>query len=150
MAILESDYLVKKVVFRVSLLPIVKILSQLLVHFIFLGLLMIVYFGHGYVPDIHAIQLFYYLFATVILLMGLSWISSALNVFVRDVSQIIRAINRIGFWFTPIFWNIDMLPSKYHFFLKLNPVYYLVNGYRESLFYKVWFWEDWVSQQPLS
>lgn len=142
MAILESDYLVKKMVFRVSILPVVKILSQLLVHLIFLGLLMIVYFGHRYAPSIYLIQLLYYLFATIILLMGLSWISAALNVFVRDIGQIIRVINRIGFWFTPIFWHIDILPSRFHFLIKLNPVYYLVIGYRDSLFFKVWFWEN--------
>ncbi len=143
MAILESDYLVKKMVFRVSILPVVKILSQLLVHLIFLGLLLIVFFGHGFAPTIYLIQLLYYLFATVILLMGLSWISSALNVFVRDIGQVIRVINRIGFWFTPIFWHIDILPPRFHFLIKLNPVYYLVTGYRNCLFYKVWFWENY-------
>lgn len=143
MAILESDYLVKKMVFRVSILPVVKILSQLLVHLIFSGLLLIVYFGHGYAPSLYLIQLLYYLFATLVLLMGLSWISSALNVFVRDIGQIIRVINRIGFWFTPIFWHIDILPPRFHFLIKLNPVYYLVTGYRNCLFYKVWFWENY-------
>jgi lipopolysaccharide transport system permease protein/teichoic acid transport system permease protein len=61
---------------------------------------------------------------------------------VRDIGQVIRVINRIGFWFTPIFWQIDIFPTKFHFFIKLNPVYYLVTGYRDSLFYKIWFWES--------
>jgi ABC-type polysaccharide/polyol phosphate export permease len=59
----------------------------------------------------------------------------------KDVSQIIRVIIRLGFWFTPIFWEITMLPPKYQVFFKLNPVYYLINGYRNTFFYKVWFWE---------
>ena len=142
LAVLENSHLVKKVTFRVSLLPVVKILSHFLVHLIFIGLLLIVTIGHGIYPRLQALQLLYYMFATVVLLMGLSWISSALHVFVRDVGQIIRVFTRLGFWFTPIFWKLDILPVKYHFFLKLNPAYYLVNGYRESLYYNVWFWEN--------
>jgi lipopolysaccharide transport system permease protein/teichoic acid transport system permease protein len=143
MAVWENSYLVKKVSFRVSILPVVKILSHFLVHLIFFGLLAIVSLGHGLYPGIHAIQVIYYMFATIVLLMGLSWISSALHIFVRDVGQIIRVIARLGFWFTPVFWSLDILPAKYHFYLKLNPAYYLVNGYREALYYKVWFWEDY-------
>ncbi|MCP4213185.1 MAG: ABC transporter permease, partial [bacterium] len=45
------------------------------------------------------------------------------------------------FWFTPVFWNIDRIPEQYKLLVKLNPVYYLVLGYRDSLIYKTWFWE---------
>jgi len=140
-SILESPYLVKKVLFRVSLLPIVKILSCLFVHFIFLGLLFIFYFAHGYVPGIYALQLPYYLFATIMLLLGLSWITSSLTIFIKDVGQIITVIVRIGVWFTPVFWELDIFSPKTQFILKLNPVAYLIIGYRDSLFHKTWFWE---------
>ncbi len=140
-ALVENSYLVKKMVFRLSILPVVKVLSSLMIHVIFLGFLLVVYFFHGYSLHIHMLQVFYYLFATLILLLGLSWLSSALNVFVKDTIQIIRVFTRLGFWFTPIFWRIEMFPPKYQFVLKLNPFYYLINGYRDSLFYKVWFWK---------
>ena len=140
-SILESSYLVKKVVFRVSILPVVKIISTMIVHVIFMGIFLIFYFCHGFILDIYMFQIFYYIFATFVLLLGLSWIAASLNVFIKDISQIIRVIVRIGFWFTPIFWEISMFPPKYQFLFKLNPVYYLVNGYRDSLFYKVWLWE---------
>ena len=142
-SILEKSYLVKKMVFRVSILPVVKILSSLTVHLIFIGLFFIVYIANGYLPDFYTLQIIYYLFATIVLLLGLAWISSALNIFIKDIGQIIGVIVKLGFWFTPIFWEITMFPPKYQFFLKLNPVYYLVNGYRDSLFYKVWFWEHY-------
>ncbi len=142
MAVLENSHLVKKVSFRVSLLPVVKILSHLLVHLIFTVLLLIVTIGHGIYPNLYWLQIPYYMFATAVLLMGLTWISSALHVFVRDVGQIIRVFTRLGFWFTPIFWNLNIMPAKYHFILKLNPAYYLVNGFREALFFKTWFWSS--------
>jgi lipopolysaccharide transport system permease protein/teichoic acid transport system permease protein len=140
-SILESGYLVKKMVFRVSMLPVIKILSSLLVHLIFIGLFLFVFFVHGFLPNLYFLQIFYYLFATIVLLLGLSWMSSALNVFIKDISQIIRIIVMMGFWVTPIFWEISMFPPKLQFVLKLNPVFYLINGYRDSLFYNIWFWQ---------
>jgi ABC-type polysaccharide/polyol phosphate export permease len=47
----------------------------------------------------------------------------------------------MGFFLTPIIWNIDQIPEKYHIILKLNPAYYFVEGYRNSLIYKIPFWE---------
>lgn len=142
-SVLENSYLVKEIVFQVSMLPVVKILSCLMVHFIFIGLLLVMYLAHGFSFDIYGFQILYYLFATIILLLGLSWITSAVHVFVKDINQIIKVIIRLGFWFSPIFWDINMFPPKIQFILKLNPAYYLINGYRDSLFYKVWFWEQY-------
>ncbi len=134
-------YLVKSMIFKVSVLPIVKILSSLFLHFIFLGIFIVLYFSNGYFPDIYVIQFPYYLSATIILLAGLGWACSALNLFVNDVSQFISVIVRIGFWFTPIFWRIDDFPVGMQSVLKLNPVFYLIQGYRDCFLYNVWFWE---------
>lgn len=140
-SILENKFLVKKILFRLSILPVVKVLSTLIIHIIFIGLFFIVYFIHGFNPDIYLIQLLYYLFATIVLLLGMAWISSALHVFIKDIGQLINVVMQLGFWFTPIFWEISIFPPKLQVILKLNPVFYLVNGYRDSLFYKIWFWE---------
>ena len=65
---------------------------------------------------------------------------SATRVFAKDIGNVIQLVVRLGFWFTPIFWRIDMFPDKYHLLLKANPAYYLVTGYRQSLFSQGWFW----------
>lgn len=135
------SYLVKKMVFAVSVLPVVKILSAFYIHLILFLLYLIVFFSKGYMFSLYTLQIFYYIFATFVLLLGLGWLTSSLNIFIQDVSQVIGVFTRIGFWFTPIFWKIDKFSPKIQFLLKLNPAYYLVNGYREALFYKVWFWE---------
>jgi lipopolysaccharide transport system permease protein/teichoic acid transport system permease protein len=140
-AILESSYLVKNVKFQVSILPVIKILSALIVHVIFIVLLLILYTANGIWPTFFWFQIIYYLAATVILEIGLAWIFSSLTVFVKDVSQIVQIIVRIGFWLTPVFWSIDRMPQSVQFILKLNPMYYLVQGYRDSLIYKIGFWE---------
>lgn len=140
-SVLEYSYLVKKVKFRVSMLPVVKILSALIVHLFFIVFLFVMFFIYGIIPGIYAIQLVYYLFATIVLVLGLSWITSAINLFFRDISQIVQIVLQIGFWFTPIFWNLKMAPEQFRFIFRLNPVYYIVMGYRDSMINKVWFWE---------
>jgi lipopolysaccharide transport system permease protein/teichoic acid transport system permease protein len=140
-SISQHRYLVKQMVFQVRILPVVKILSAMIIHFIFLVLVMILFLFHGFSLSAHSVQLAYYLFATSVLAMGISMITSSVVLFFRDLSQITQIIVRIGFWFTPIFWNISRIPAKYQFLIKANPVYYLVTGYRDCLIYKVWFWK---------
>ncbi len=140
-SILMYSYLVKKVVFRVSVLPIIKILSALLVHAFFIVVLFIVVYAYGYGPSAYQLQVVYYLFSSIVLLIGLSWITSSVTVFVRDVGQVVTALLQIGFWLTPILWNVKVLPEKYLRFIQLNPAFYIIEGYRESLLYQVWFWQ---------
>lgn len=139
-SIAESSYLVKKVAFRVSLLPLVRILSAILVHTFFIVFLFVMFAFYGFYPDIYTLQLFYYSFAMIVLITGLSWITSSSILFFKDVGQLIQAILQFLFWGTGIFWSINFIPERYHPIIKLNPVYYIINGYREALIDKVWFW----------
>ncbi len=140
-SIVDNSYLVKKVVFRVSVLPIIKILSALFIHLFFVAFMFIMFSIYGYKPSIYNLQIIYYLFATIVLALGLSWITSSLIIFLRDIGQVVGMLLQFGFWLTPIFWSFKMIPEAYHFIFKLNPVYYIVEGYRNSLIHNIWFWE---------
>lgn len=140
-SIIERSYLVQKIVFRTSVLPIVKILAALSVHLIFIGVLVAMFIAYGYRPDIYYLQTLYYLFALIVLLLGLSWVTSSIVIFFKDIGQIVGMVLQFGFWLTPIFWPIKMVPKEYHPLLKINPAFYIIEGYRESFIYKVWFWE---------
>jgi len=72
--------------------------------------------------------------------LGLGWAVSALNVFLRDVGHIVGVVIQIGFWATPIFWDIGIMPPAVQMVLKLNPMFYIVQGYRESFIYFIPFW----------
>lgn len=63
--------------------------------------------------------------------------------FVKDVSNIISVLLQIGFWCTPIFWNSEMLGDRAQIFIKMNPLYYVINGYRETFFGQTWFWHHY-------
>jgi lipopolysaccharide transport system permease protein/teichoic acid transport system permease protein len=140
-SIVENSFLVKKVVFRVSMLPIVKIISALLIHVFFVCVIFLFFMVYNIAPTIYAFQLFYYIFAMIVLLLGLSWLTSALVIFLKDIGQIVAMLLQFGFWGTPIFWSLKIIPEKYHFYLKLNPVYYLIQGYRDCFINYVWFWD---------
>jgi lipopolysaccharide transport system permease protein/teichoic acid transport system permease protein len=141
-SVLENSYLLKKVAFSIGMLPIVKILSALIIHLFFIVVVYLMFMLYGLPVTVYSLQVFYYLFAAIILLLGLSWLTSSLIIFMRDVGQIVAMFLQFAFWLTPIFWSAKILPVKYANLIKLNPVYYLVEGYRESFIYKVWFWEQ--------
>ena len=140
-SIIESSFLVKKIVFRVELLPIVKIMSALVVHIFFVAVLFLMFAIYGYSVSIYNLQIIYYFFAMICFTLGISWLTSSLTVFLRDVGQFAAMILQFGFWATPIFWNLNMIPERFQFILKLNPAYYLVEGYRQSFIYHEWFWQ---------
>jgi lipopolysaccharide transport system permease protein/teichoic acid transport system permease protein len=140
-SIVEYSFLVKKVVFRVSFLPLIKVISAIFIHLCFVLLILVMSICFGFYPSWYWLQIIYYLIASVFLLMGLSWISASLMVFARDVGNLIGIIIQFGFWMTPIFWRIDKIPHKYQIILKLNPVFYIVQGYRDSIIFKTWFWQ---------
>lgn len=141
-SIVDNGYLVKKVVFRVSLLPIIKIISALIIHLFFVIMLILMFVFYGYVPTLYSLQVLYYLLATVCLLLGISWVTSTLTIFLKDIGHLVGMLLQFAFWGTPIFWTYKIIPEKYIVFLKLNPAFYIIEGYRNSFIYHRWFWQD--------
>ncbi|WP_322906571.1 ABC transporter permease [Paenibacillus campi] len=137
---LEYSYLVKKVTFRIGTLPIVKLLSAFYIHIFFVVVLMFMLFWFGYYPDVTYIQLFYYLICTFYLLFGLSLIMSSIVVFVKDALQLLGIIIQIGFWLIPIVWSPELISPTIIQWFKLNPMYYIVEGYRNTFIHHQWFW----------
>ena len=138
----EYSYLVKKIKFKVSIIPMIKVLSTFKIHLCFIGVTFVIYMIYGIKPTIKCIQLIYYVFGMVFLLTGVSWLISALSVFAKDISPIINIVLQIGYFAIPVFWNDDMMQPTVVKILKLNPTYYIVKGYRDSLCNGKWFWED--------
>lgn len=144
-ALMEYSYLVKKVVFKISILPIIKIISAVFVHVFFVVFLLILCACYGYYPDWYTLQVIYYSFCMFVFVLAISYATSAIVIFFRDLSQIISIILQIGMWATPIMWQLGSIePESAQLLFKLNPMYYIVEGYREALFYKEWFWEHFT------
>lgn len=144
-ALLEYNYLVKKVVFKISILPIIKIIAATFIHVFFVLVLLIVAAIYGYYPTIYTLQLVYYSFCLFIFVLALSYTTCAVVVFFKDLSQIINIALQVGMWATPVLWNIASVNAGWVKILKLNPLVYIVNGYRSSIYEKTWFFQDFFS-----
>lgn len=140
-SLVEYNYLIKKVNFKVNIIPPIKIVSSAIVHCGFILFIIFLNFVYGYGISIYALQVIYYFGCTCMLLLGMGWLFSALNVFVKDVYNVVAVFTQIGFWATPVFWNASEMDSNILLILKLNPMYYICEGYRETFIYKIWFWE---------
>lgn len=140
-ALIEYNYLVKKVVFKISILPIVKIISALFVHVFFVAFALILCACYGYTPSLYTLQIIYYSVCTFLLYWDLCMLQVRSSFF-RDLTQIISIFLQVGVWLTPIMWDINMLSS--HPWLiklfKLNPMYYVVTGYRDSMLGHIGIW----------
>ena len=53
----------------------------------------------------------------------------------RDVSHILQVVLSAWFYVTPIIYPLDMLPAHYRWLLKLNPIIYVINGFRLAVYY---------------
>lgn len=144
-ALLEYNYLVKKVVFKISVLPIIKIIAATFIHVFFAAVLLVIAACYGYFPTIYTIQLIYYSFCLFILVLGMCYTTCAVMVFFKDIGQIISILLQIGMWATPILWDIRGISPTAQMLVKINPLVYIVNGYRDAIFEKQWFFEDFYS-----
>lgn len=140
----EYNYLVKKVVFRVEILPIIKVMSCLMVHVIFVSIMLVVFLIYGRMPMFSWIQIVYYTVAASVFSLAIVYFTSAVNVFFKDMAQIVNIFLQFGMWLTPIMWDPTMFPSRPEWLdmvLKINPVYYITTGYRNSMLTGEGFWE---------
>lgn len=140
-SLLEYSYLVKKVVFDVTLVPVIKIVSTALTHGVVLLVVMTIVALSGFPPSLSWLQVPYYMLATVILLSGLSLTLAALTPFVRDLAQAVAVGIQFVFWLTPIAWSIANAPARVADVLRLSPLHYIVDGMRDSLLGGSWFWQ---------
>ena len=144
-SMLEYNYLVKKVVFKISILPIIKIIAATFIHVFFACVLLVIAAVYGYYPSIYTIQLIYYSFCMFILVLGMCYTTCAVMVFFKDLGQIINIALQIGMGATPILWDIETIGPRAQMLIKINPLVYIVNGYRSTIFEQKWFFEDFYS-----
>lgn len=143
--LVEYSYLVKKVVFQIDTLPVVKMISALFTHLFFVVFAIVVFWMMGYTPDLYTLQVIYYSFCMIVLTTGIVYATGAVTVFFRDMKEVVGIVLQIGMWVTPIMWNFEsmtQIPGWAKTILKLNPMYYVISGYRDALINKIGFWEN--------
>lgn len=141
-ALLEYSYLVKKVKFEIEILPTVKVVSAGIVHLFFVMFVLFLYLLWGLPLCFTMLQIPYYMLCTFFVAHAFARFNCALVPFFRDFSQMLEIILMVLMWACPVMWDISMMPDNLVRWFKLNPLYYLIDGYRQSFMNGKWFFED--------
>lgn len=131
--------ILSKMNFPMSIIPNIVIFSQFYIHLIMLGITFLIFQFAGYYVSIYILQLLYFIFATFCLIFAISLITSTLSTIIRDVHMFLNATLRMLLYLSPILWQITILDDPLPTIMKLNPLYYLIEGYRSALFGLDWY-----------
>ncbi|GIN90691.1 teichoic acids export ABC transporter permease subunit TagG [Siminovitchia terrae] len=130
--------------FPMSVIPNIVIFSQFYTHLILLGITFLIFQLSGFFVSIYFVQIIYYIFASFCLIFAISLITSTLSTIIRDVHMFLNATLRMLLYLSPILWQITILAEPLPTIMKLNPLYYLIEGYRSAFFGTGWYFiEHW-------
>jgi ABC-2 type transport system permease protein len=73
--------------------------------------------------------------ALIVFTLGMTFFFAAANVFYRDVAHILQVVLSAWFYFTPIIYALDFVPATSRWLFKLNPIIYVINGFRLAIYY---------------
>ncbi|MBS4174051.1 ABC transporter permease [Bacillus sp. FJAT-49736] len=131
--------LVSKMSFPMSIIPSYVIFAKFYQHLMLLAAIIVILHFNGYIISWHYFELPYYMFAAIALTLSVSLITSTLSMIVRDVQMIVQAVMRMMIYLSPILWPPIGKMEKFQPILKINPIYYVVEGYRNSLLGQKWY-----------
>jgi lipopolysaccharide transport system permease protein len=132
-SVVENQNLIKRQRFPREILPVSTVLANCLHFLIQIALLLIFVLGSGYGVNRYWLLLPVVWGLEVVFTCGMGLITSALDVYFRDVRYIVESANRILFWAVPIFYSFAIIPQKYHLIYQLNPISAVVLATRNIL-----------------
>lgn len=125
----DNANIIKKIVFPKIALPVtvagIGLINNIILFFI-------VMLGLCFLQSISVSAFFWYVPLVILsigLAIGFGLILGIINVFLRDIGQIVPLLMQFSFWFTPIAYPASIIPEKYRYLLQFNPFYYLINSY---------------------
>ncbi len=134
--------MVSKMKFPVSVLPSIVIVGNSISFFVMLGVLCIVLAIYSIFSGVYLLQLPYYMLCLYAFLYVFSIFSATIATVVRDYYQLLQAGMRMLFFLSPIIWVPSAMPEYLQPILQLNPVYYILNGFRDSFIGGTWFFDN--------
>jgi ABC-type polysaccharide/polyol phosphate export permease len=132
-SLLEHSNLITKRVFPSEIVPVSIFLSSLMSHLLALTLaIAVIAIWVGHISSM-LLWLPLYMFLLGLFAIGIGWMVSSLQVYLRDTVQVLNVVMTFWFWMTPIFISEQQIPERLRFIMRLNPLAYVVRAYRERL-----------------
>lgn len=145
-AIFSKLRVVSKMNFPMSILPNYTIFSKFMVHVVMVGIIIVILQFAGYPINIYYLQMPYFMIATYFFTFSFVLIFSTLSTLVRDIYKLLTSTMRIGIYISPILWDVTevkddgtVATAVITAIVKLNPLTYLIEGYRASYFGVEWY-----------
>jgi ABC-type polysaccharide/polyol phosphate export permease len=134
-SIVDNKNYIKKVPFPSEIFPVYVTLSEFVNLLISLGIFFALFVVLKGVPTIFILMLPLAIILQMMFTLSLAFFLSSGSVYFRDIPQIVTAIFMIWFWATPIAYTVNLIPDRFHWIVTLNPAYYMLEIYRDALYY---------------
>lgn len=142
-AIRKYSYLVTKMKFPFSTIPTFFSISKLIINLLLIAIMVLIFAVWGYPPDIYLLQLPFYILCMFLFFTIWGLFSSLLGAISKDFANLVKSFVTAVFWLSGILWNAETITVPWiKKILMINPVTFLVNGFRNCFINKVWFFEQ--------
>jgi len=139
----KNKYLVTKIKFPIELIPTFNTLSDLVLHIILMAIGLVVFILMGFFPTLYWLQIPIYLLLAFLFACTWGIFSSIISTMSKDFLMTLRSVSTAMFWISGVYFRIDSLDNAVvRRILLLNPMALILRGYRNSLIYGRWFWEN--------
>lgn len=132
---IENGNILKKLAFPKIALPLIVIGSALVNNFLLFIAILFIFGILGHSPGIALIWMPVLMVITVAFAVGLGLGLGVLNVFIRDIGQIVPVVMQFLFWFTPVVYMVNIIPEQYRGWLVFNPLIPIVTGYQDVMLF---------------
>ena len=134
-SIVGNGELLKKINIGKSVFPVAAILANLINFFLSLIPMVVLLVVLRFPIHLTWVYIPIPLLSLTAFTLGVGFFCATANVFFRDVSHIIQIVLSAMFYFCPILYSLEFVPDQYHFYFQLNPMLYIFNGFRLSIYY---------------
>ncbi len=142
-AIRKYSYLVTKMKFPVSTIPTFFSISKLIINILLIVIMMAIFTCMGYPPTVYWLQLPLYLLCMFVFFTIWCLFSSLLGAISKDFANLVKSFVTAVFWLSGILWNTETIAIPWlKKLMRVNPVTFLANGFRNCFINKVWFFEQ--------
>lgn len=133
----DYSYMVKKMSFDKKILPVVRGISSFISHLMFAAvvILAVLISGNG---NINCTSLIVMEIVSFFVVVCTGRILALFCGYFKDIKNVLGVILNIGFWLTPVFWNISSVGDDLRKYAELNPAALICEGYREALLFGGW------------
>jgi len=131
--LLDNASLIKKVMFPSKILPMYIVISHFVNLLIGFAILIVAAVWSGRPITVYFLLLPIYIFAQFLMTLGFCWLAAAVNVFIRDMAQVIAQFLLMWMYLSPIFYSVEAIPEDIRPYAYFNPMTHLIEGYRDII-----------------